>query len=99
MNNLILIIPSLNELLGFFIFLILLYSFSLIGSQISGLKDLPINLTLGWSIFVILFHFFTIIFNTKLSFFFIIYIFIFILFYIFSKEKLIQKENFKSFYF
>ena len=99
MNNLILIIPSLNELLGFFIFLILLYSFSVIGSQISGLKDLPINLTLGWSIFVILFHFFTIIFNTKLSFFFIIYIFIFILFYIFSKEKLIQKENFKSFYF
>ena len=58
MNNLILIIPSLNELLGFFIFLILLYSFSLIGSQISGLKDLPINLTLGWSIFVILFHFY-----------------------------------------
>ncbi|MDA9731502.1 hypothetical protein N9U47_02625 [Candidatus Pelagibacter sp.] len=98
-NNLIFLLPELSETIGLIIFLILLYFFSLSGRLITNTKDLPINLTLGWSIFILFFHFFIILLDAKISIFYIISIFVLTLIFFISKNKNIKTDNFKSYYF
>jgi hypothetical protein len=94
LNNFSLLIPNINEILGVIFFFLLLFSFNLSGFFISKTKNFPLNMTIGWSIFVLLFHIFTIIFNAKISLFFYFYIFLTIIMFNFAYFKNKKKNNY-----
>ena len=54
---------------------------------------------MGWSIFILFFHFFIILLDAKISIFYIISIFVLTLIFFISKNKNIKTDNFKSYYF